>query len=507
MSHISHRARWNNLHLAADYVVVGSGAGGATIAAHLARGGAEVLLIEAGAWRDPEHYPESAFGGMRDLMDDFGSTMTRGRALWPIVQARTVGATTVVNSAIAVRTPDDVFDLWRTQSGIDGTGFRTELLRFQDELDTELKVGIAPASSRGRNNELAMQGAQALGIEGHWMRRYVDDCSGSGACMTGCREGKKQSLNLNFVPEVLERGGTVLSNASVQRIDLDGRRATGVRGRFHHPRTRQKGARFTVRANKAVIVAASATHSPCLLERSGVRSPALGKYFRAHPGSGVCGIYPDHVDMGRGNTQGWASLEHRLDKHIKLETLSLPPEMLMTRIQGGGTTFMERLTELRNMAMWVQALRAESVGTVRNGLFDRPAVAYTLDARDMARFRHGMATVARLHFAAGATSVTPGIHGLPYRLGPDEVHRIDEAPLDPQHYLGILSHLFGGCVMGTDPRTSVCDREGRVHGYQGLCIADASMIPSTLGVNPQHTIMALARWVGANLLEHAPNQG
>ena len=87
------------------------------------------------------------------------------------------------------------------------------------------------------------------------------------------------------------------------------------------------------------------------------------------------------------------------------------------------------------------------------------------------------------------------------------MHRIDEAPLDPQHYLGILSHLFGGCVMGTDPRTSVCDREGRVHGYQGLCIADASMIPSTLGVNPQHTIMALARWVGANLLEHAPNQG
>lgn len=501
MSHISHRSRWNNLHLAADYVVVGSGAGGATLAAHLARGGAEVLVIEAGAWRDPEDYPESAYGGMRDLMDDFGSTITRGRALWPVVQARTVGGTTVVNSAIAVRTPADVFELWRERHGLDGTQFETELLRFQDELDDELCVEIAPAATRGRNNELAMKGAKALGIEGHWMRRYVKDCGGTAACMSGCRSGKKQSLNLNFMPEVLERGGTVLSNATVARVDFEGRRAVGVRGRFHHPTTRKKGARFTVRANRAVIVAASATHSPCLLQRSGVRSPALGRYFRAHPGSGVGGIYADHVDLGFGNTQGWASLEHRLDKHIKLETLSLPPEMLMTRIQGGGSRFMERLTELRNVAMWVQALRAESTGTVRNGLFDKPVVSYTLDPQDMARFRHGMATVARLHFAAGATAVTPGIYGLPYKIGPDEVHRIDEAPLDPRNYLGILSHLFGGCVMGADPQTSVCDRQGKVHGHESLFIADASMIPSTLGVNPQHTIMSLARWVGANLLE------
>ena len=110
----------------------------------------------------------------------------------------------------------------------------------------------------------------------------------------------------------------------------------------------------------------------------------------------------------------------------------------------------------------------------------------------MERFRRGMHLVGRWHFAAGAKAIIPGIHGMPYKLGPDEVDLLLEAPLDPRAYIAILSHLFGGCVMGADPARSVCDSSGRVHGLEGLMIADASAIPTNLGVNPQHTIMALA---------------
>jgi choline dehydrogenase-like flavoprotein len=53
--------------------------------------------------------------------------------------------------------------------------------------------------------------------------------------------------------------------------------------------------------------------------------------------------------------------------------------------------------------------------------------------------------------------------------------------------------------MGQNPRSSVCDENGRVHGYDGLYIGDASAIPTNLGVNPQHTIMALAM----NAADHA----
>src|SRR5262245_64704542 len=103
-----------------------------------------------------------------------------------------------------------------------------------------------------------------------------------------------------------------------------------------------------------------------------------------------------------------------------------------------------------------------------------------------------MILLAKQHFAAGAKSIIPGIAGMPFRLGPDEVGKLDEAPLDPRRYIAILSHLFGGCAMGRDASSGVVDARGRVHGTTGLVVADASVIPTNLGVNPQHTIMGLA---------------
>jgi choline dehydrogenase-like flavoprotein len=499
--HVSFRAPEEGAFEAeVDYAVVGSGAGGATAAVVLARGGARVAIVEAGAWRDPEHYPRSAYGAMRDLMDDWGARVTVGRAFWPIVQARTMGGTTVINSAICVRTPEDIFEKWEREHGI--TGLRDRVLAHEERIERELGVEEVPPAARGRSNLLAKRGADALGwSDSHYIRRYVRGCEGQGQCLQGCTKRKKQSTNLNYVPETRERGGLVLSCAPVTRILVEGRRAVGVMGRFVHPRTRASGARFTVRARRAVVVAASATHTPVLLQRSGIRSPALGKFFRAHPGTGVFGCYDEPVDMNIGATQGWASTSFRDVPGLKLETLAIPPELVASRLSGGGVELMERLAEYRHLAMWCHAVRAESVGTVRAAPFsDRPIVRYSLDRADMDRFRQGMILLAKQHIAAGAKAVIPGIAGLPYKLGADQIGVLEQAPLDPRCYIAILSHLFGGCVMGRDPARSVVDARGRVHGYEGLVVADASVIPTNLGVNPQHTIMGLAATFAEELL-------
>jgi len=484
-----------------DYVVVGSGAGGATAANALARGGALVALVEAGPWREPDQYPHSAYGAMRDLFDDWGVGVAQGRALWPIVQASCVGGTTVINCAICVRTPADIFDQWERDHGVGGGSFRETIWKHQETLEHELSAELVPSASAGRSNELAMRGANAMGYGSHVMTRYAKGCVGSGQCLQGCRSLRKQSLNLQFVPEVLAKGGHVLSCAPVKKVLLDGRRAVGVTGRFRHPQTRKSGGTFTVRARKAVLVAASVTHSAPLLERSGVKNRALGTGFRAHPGTGIFGIYDDIVDMNAGATQGWASIEYRVDPGLKLETLSIPPEMVSSRLSGVGHELMTRLSDYRHMAMWALAVRAESVGTVRAGLFGKSVVKYTFDTGDMHRLRKGMGILARTHFAAGAKRIVPGVYGLPYSITADQMSLIDEGPLDPRAYLLILSHLFGGCVMGKDPERSVVDESGRVHGYEGLLVADASVIPTNLGVNPQHTIMALARTFAERLLD------
>lgn len=480
------------LDVETDFVVVGSGAGGAAAAVVLARGGHRVTIVEAGPWRAPEDYPSTTYGTMRDLFADWGSLVTRSRALWPVVQACCVGGTTVVNSAIVVRTPADCFDRWSREQGIDGEALARRVWDHQDRLERELSAGVVPPDARGRLNTLAMDGAEALGWDSHYMVRYVDGCEGAGQCLQGCRKGRKQSTNVTYVPEVLERGGDVLSSAPVDHVVFEGSRATGVAGHFRDPATRRAGARFAVRARRGVLMAASATRTPVILARSGLRSRALGTLFRAHPGTGVFGVYADPVDQNVGATQGWASMAFRADPGLKLETLAIPPEMVAGRLPGGGRELVRRFREYRNVAMWVAAVRAESAGTVKPGLFGGPVVRYLLDEADMRKLRTGLAMVARMHFAAGAREVIPGIYGLPYKLGPDEVRLIDEGPLDPRAYIAILSHLFGGCPMSADPRQGVVDGAGKVHGVEGLYVVDASAIPTTLGVNPQHTIMGLA---------------
>ena len=497
MSHLTYVEGAARLEHDCDYVVVGSGAGGAAAASVLARAGASVTVVEAGPWRDPEDYPCTAYGAMRDLFENWGVQVALGRAAWPIVQARCVGGTTVINSAICVRTPGDIFREWQREWGL--PDLSAELWRHEDDLERELAAELVPPPARGRSNELAILADERLGLDGHVMTRYVKGCAGTGQCLQGCRKLAKQSTNVNLVPEVLRRGGAVLSSAPVSRILMRGERAVGVTGRFLHPNTKAPGAKFVVRARKGVLVAASATHTPVLLMRSGVRHPALGRWFRAHPGTGVFGVYKDPVDMNIGATQGWASTTYREHPGIKLETLAIPPEMVASRLSGGGSALMKKMSEYRHLAMWVHSVRAETAGRVYNVL-GKPVVRYGLDAPDMQRMREGMYQVARMHFAAGAEAIIPGIQGLPYKLLPGQEGQIRDAPLDPRKYIAIMTHLFGGAVMGGDARKAVCDADGRVRGTQGLLVADAAALPTVLGVNPQHTIMAVARHVAERLV-------
>jgi len=485
-----------------DVVVVGSGAGGAAAAERLSQEGLSVCVVEAGAWREPEHLPADFYGALRDVYDDWQSGLTAGPALWPVVQARTVGGTTVLNSAICVRTPARVIRDWAREQHLDEAVLARELERHQDAVERALGVQDTVGATLGENDRRALRAALAQGVADPPMRRFVHECEATARCMMGCRRGRKQSVDRALLPGVLERGGTVLSCAPVRRVELQGTRAVGVSGHFRHPRTRARGRAFRVSARRAVVVAASATRTPLLLRRSGIRHRALGRGFRSHPGGAVLAVYDDPIDLHRGATQGWASMGWS-ERGYKLETLSLPLELLAARLPGAGTHLTRRLARTRHLGHFALGLNAQASGRVRAGLGGRPLIRYALTRHDLERLREGLHLLARMHVDAGARTILPGIAGLPGELAPDEIDAILTVPLQPRRFTCILSHLFGGAVVGGNPDTSVCDPDGRVRGTRGLWVACAAGIPTTLGVNPQLTIMALARMRAEAILSQA----
>ena len=489
-----------------DYVVAGSGAGGGAAAITLARAGFTVALVEAGPWRDPEDYPTTMYGTMRDMFADWGEgvaigNVLGGEAILPIVQARIMGGTTVINSAIVVRTPGDVLDDWRDRFGLGDVFNERSIGEAQDLIERDLEVTTTPMPIMGETGARFLTALERKGMEGHRIRRNVrGTCAGAMQCLQGCKRHNKRSTNVTWIPELKDvHGGLVLSCAPVDKVLIENGVAAGVTGRWKHPQTRQQGATFTVRAKRGVLVAASATGSAPLLQRSGVKLPALGQGWRAHPGSGIVGVYPENVDMHRGPSQGVASLHHRKDIGIKLEHLSLPLELFAARVGGAGHMLTHKLEGYRRCAMWVTAVRAEAVGTVKQNWLGRTTVSYQPTVPDIGRLVAGSKLIAEMHFQMGAEKVWPGIYGMKPEIGPDELHLFDHAPMSNQSYTWVLSHLFGGCTLGKDPQTSVVGPDLQVRGVKQLHVVDAAAIPTTLGVNPQHTIMALAM-VTANRL-------
>lgn len=488
------------LEIDCDYLVAGSGAGGASAAITLARAGFSVVVAEAGPWRMPEDYPSSMYGTMRDMFHDWGSLVATGDSIIPIVQASLVGGTPIINSAIVVRTPGDVLANWRDEHGLGDTFNEAAIGAAQDRIERELQIQETDWSITGKTSDYLLKGLAKLGREVHPITRNVAGCKGAMQCLQGCKNRSKQTANFLWLPELIDRhGGAVLSAAPVDRVLIERGEAVGATGRFVEPRTRKKGARFVVRARRGVLVAASATGSAPLLQRSGIRLPYLGHGFRGHPGAGVVGVYDHAVDMHIGPSQATASIHHRLDHGIKLEHLSLPLELIAARVSGGGQQLVRKLESYRNTAMWVTAVRAEASGTVRQTWWGGRSVTYVPTRRDIERLRYGTKLLAETHVAMGARSVWPGIVGLPAELSADQLDLIDQAPLDNRAWTWVLSHLFGGCVMGSDPARSVVGPDLHVWGTRKLHVVDAAALPTTLGVNPQHTIMAVAQLVAARL--------
>ncbi len=489
---------------AADYVIVGTGAGGATAARVLAASGASVVMLEEGPFLKTKDRPRELLSAMVSTFRDFGTQTTSGDHIMPLLQGRMVGGSTAINSGIIWRLPEDVRVEWEEKHGLGDLVDTKGLERTFEILEDEMHIEATPEAIRGRNGDKMAEACRKLGLPGKPMVRNTRGCKGSSQCLEGCPNEVRQSMDVSYVPRAMKDGARLHVMCRADRVLIVRGRAVGVEGDVLDPSTRKKLGRFEVRARKGVIVAASVVYTPVLLRKSGVRG-VVGDRFQAHPGAAVVGRFKEPIYMSSGATQAY-EVPMR-DRGFKLEALNLPPEMLATRLPGAGLEWQERLQNLGCYTQWAALVRMRAMGTIRpaSSLLGGPG----FDARykplpsDIAKMREGIALLCRMMFTVGAIEVFPGIARKPQVLKCiEEVRLIEEGDVTNTDFHMMASHLFGTAVAGSDPTRSAVGPDLQSHDVPGLYVMDASVFPTNLGVNPQHSIMALV-WRAAERLANA----
>ena len=475
-----------------DVVIVGSGAGGAAAARVLAEAGLSTTVVEEGDYHDASSYATDPLAALPMLYRDGGLTFCEGRPAIPMPLGRCVGGTTVINSGTCLRPSGEVLAGWRDRHGID---WAPSLEQEMDSLERDLAVAPVDGARAGRNAELCRLGADAIGASNGPLSRNADGVTCCGTCPTGCALDAKLAMHVSELPRAAAAGARIDAAARVERVLIEGSRAVGVECRT------TDGRRYQLRA-RAIVLAAGAIGTPELLLSQGVGngSGRLGRGLHIHPACWVGARFDQDVRGWDGIMQSW-HVDQWKQRGLFLEATFTPFAFGAHWLPGAGEPLMRRIADYGKLAvLGVHLSERTSAGRVRvRG--GRARVGYRLSGDDAATMRYGIARAAQILFAAGAVEVYPQLAGLPLVSRADGTAPIERARLRPSDLRLEAFHPMGTAVMGADPAASVVSPAGELHDLPGLLACDASILPTSLGVNPMLTIMACARRIARELAE------
>lgn len=458
--------------LRAEVVVIGSGPGGAITACLLAEAGRDVLLVEEG-----DHLPLGSCEpfSVEEMLQKYrngGQTVALGRNKVAYVEGRCVGGGSEINSGLYHRTPVEILERWRAEFQVEAIA-EQDLLPHFEACERDLSVGLLPDAAPPASLKLHT-GASALGWKSlevpRWFRYEQDGA------------GKRQSMTETFVPRFLRAGGRLQPNTRANRIRQNG---SGwlVEGQ------RKNGAAIRIVAD-CLFVCAGAVHTASLLRRSGI-TQNIGNSLQVHPTAKMVARFPEAVnaaDMGVPVHQV-KEFSPRLSFGCSISS----PAYIALGLLDHPEAARETSATWQNTAIYYAMSSSEGHGTVRSvpGFRD-PLVRYQLTERDRRNLADGLHKLAEALFAAGATHLFPSLTRGPVLHCEGCLSKLPE--LLPNGLASLMTiHLFSSCPMGEDKGKCATDSFGRVHGFNNLYVNDASLLCTAPGVNPQGSIMALAR--------------
>ena len=527
----------------ADYVVVGAGSAGCVVATRLAQAGASVLLLEAGP---PDRHPMIHVpAGIRSLLQNpavnwcytaEGQEGTAGRPInWP--RGRVLGGSSSINGMLYVRGNPQDFDTW-AQMGCRGWSYEEVLPLFR----RSERYGGGDDGYRGRDGHLAVEDYKTiLPITHH----FVEAAKAAGHVFQPDLNGKEQegvgysqmtrrgrfraSTARTFLAAAKDlRNLTVQPNAQATRLTFDGTRCTGVEYVVN-------GQHQTANATKEVILSGGAVNSPHLLQVSGIGSAehleSIGVNVR-HELNGVGANLQDHyvVRVAHRLKAGTATI-NQLSRGLRVvgealrwifegkgaltfgvtsaqvfcrsrEGLASPDLQLLFTPASYDQSKFGVFEKTPGASIAVCPVRPQSRGTILATSADplaRPAIKanYLTVPDDYRVLRAGIDQARRILSKAPFSEFSEG------ELTPGPDISSDEQLDEFSRQMGAtLYHPVGTCKMGTDP-LAVVDERLRVHGLEGLRVADASVMPVLTTGNTNAPTIMIGEKASDMLLEDA----
>jgi choline dehydrogenase-like flavoprotein len=493
-----------DLEDAADVVIVGSGAGGAVVAAHLAEAGQDVVVVEQGPYVPQERYGKMRPSEtMRWLWRDGGLTAAVGLGDTPVINVMTgecIGGSSVLTGGVCFRTLGAVLREWSQVLGLAELS-ESGMAQYFEDVERAVHVEEVPVAMRSRSTALFGAGAERLGHPLKPMRRNTRGCTGCGRCNFGCPEDAKMSVDRTYLKRALAAGARIYSDLDVERVTTHGARASGVVGRIRNGPRRSARGRFHIHA-KRVVLAAGAYCTPLILERSGVgrQSGQVGQNLTLHPSFRMMARFDEKIEGWKGALQ--SAYSDAYDREgINMNSLFVPPGILAGTMPGLGDDQAARAQLIPHLAVFGGMIHDDPGGRIHHVLGQR-MMTYRMSRRDSRTVSRVLSLTAETFFAAGAREVYLPVLG----FAPCDADRFRTLDLDrlPRRRLECSSqHPLGTARMGVSADHAVVDPDGKCWELGELYVADGSIVPTSLGVNPQETIMAMATRIGWKLRERA----
>jgi choline dehydrogenase-like flavoprotein len=254
---------------------------------------------------------------------------------------------------------------------------------------------------------------------------------------------------------------------------------------------------FTVRARRAVIVAGGALGTPELLQRSGLGGSQVGRNLHIHPACWIGARYEEEVRGWDGVMQSFYVDEWEHER-ILLEATFTPLAFGGAWLLGAGRSHQEAMLDFGHIGSIGVHLSDQSAGRIGLGSGGSLRASYSLTREDARRLAFGIARAAEIHFAAGATEVYPNIPSVGV-LKPGDLPAFEAKTLKPSELRLEAFHPMGTARIAADPRQGVCAPDGSVYGTENLYVADASLFPTSVGVNPMMTVIAFAKQISRGI--------